>query len=118
MFEGLANMASLLRQAQQMGGRMQEVSASLKAKRALGTAGAGLVRVEVDGLGEVLGVQIEPDLVARNEREMIEDLVRAAVNDASVKSRQLHLEAMNGLTQGLKLPGLEQALAQLSGNPP
>lgn len=116
MFRGLGNLASLLRQARQMGGRMQALNDTLKGERATGSTGGGMVQVEVNGLGEVLRVRIDPTLVARGEREMIEDLLPAAVNQAIAKANQLRLEAMQNMAQELNVPGLDAALAQLSGD--
>ena len=56
-----------------------------------------MVEVEVNGFGEVLRVTIEPELVQRGDREMIEDLLPSAVNQAITKSRQMHAEAMQRL---------------------
>ena len=58
--EGLANLGSIMKQAQQMGGKLQEVNAQLKTQRTTGSAGGGLVEVETNGLGEVLAVRIDP----------------------------------------------------------
>ena len=77
-----------------------------------------MVEVEVNGLGEVLRVAIEPSLVANNEREMIEDLLPAAVNAAIAKSKEFHAEAMKAMTEGIELPGLDEALAQMGGAKP
>ncbi|REK10315.1 MAG: YbaB/EbfC family nucleoid-associated protein, partial [Planctomycetota bacterium] len=77
-----------------MGGRLSEISEELKAKRVEGTAGGGLVTAEVNGLGELLTCRIDPSLVESGDRELIEDLVPAAVNAAIAKSKQLHAEAM------------------------
>ena len=115
MFRGLANLASVLRHAQQMGGKMQAVNDKLKTERATAQTGGGMVQVEVNGLGEVLRVKIDPALVARGEREMIEDLLPAAVNQAIAKANQLRLEAMQTMAQELNVPGLDAALAQLAG---
>lgn len=115
MFKGIANIASLLRNAQQMGSKMQEINQQLRQQRAVGNAGAGMVTVEVNGLGEVLSVTIDPLLVERGEREMIEDLVPAAVNQAIMKSKQLHIEAMKSLTGGVSLPGMDEVFEQLGG---
>jgi DNA-binding YbaB/EbfC family protein len=115
MFKELTNMASMLRQAQQMGGRVKEVTEELKTKRATGVVGGGMVTVEVNGLGEVLSVKIDPDLVTRGEREMIEDLLPAAINQAVAKARQLHMEAMQSVTQDMEIPGLGEAIAKLTG---
>jgi DNA-binding YbaB/EbfC family protein len=106
----------MLKQAQQIGSQMQGLSEKLKHERATGTAGGGLVEVEVNGLGEVLTCRIDPDLIAKGDGEMIEDLLPAAFNQAHTKSKQLHAEAMKSLTEGMELPGLDDALAQFSGD--
>jgi nucleoid-associated protein EbfC len=118
VFEGLgklANLGSLLKQAQQMGGRMQQLTEELKTKRAEGSAGGGLVTVEVNGLGEVLACRIDPSLVTAGDRELLEDLLPAAVNQAVSKSKELHAEAMKSLAEGIDMPGLNSMLSQLSG---
>ncbi len=112
MFKGLGNMASMLRQAQQMGGKMEEMTAQLKSRRVTGAAGGGMVEVEANGLGEVLQVRIEPALT---DREMIEDLLPAAVNQAAAKAKALHMEMMRELTGGMDLPGLDDMISQLGG---
>lgn len=113
MFKGIGNLSSLMRQAQQMGGKMREVSDQLKSKRAVGTAGGGMVEVEVNGAGEVLKVRIDPTVT---DREMIEDLLPAAFNQAAEKAKQLHMEIMQSMTQDLDMPGLNDALSQIMGN--
>jgi len=118
MFKNLGNFMSVMRQARQLGEQMQAVNEKLKGQRATASTGAGMVEVEVNGLGEVLRVKIDPELVARGEREMIEDLIPAAVNQAVVKSRQLHLEAFKSVTSDLDVPGLEEALSQIGGGEP
>jgi hypothetical protein len=64
----------------------------------------------------VLRVTIEPALIERGEREMIEDLLPAAVNQAIARSKQFHVEAMKSLTEGLDMPGLNEAIAQITGD--
>lgn len=118
MFKGLANLASMMKQAQQMGGKMQGIQQKLKAERVVGTAGGGMVEVEANGLGEILRLKIDPALVEKGEREMIEDLVPAAVNQANARAKQLHTEAMQSLTEGIELPGLNDALAKITGTDP
>ncbi len=118
MFEGLgklANLGSMLKQAQQMGGRLKQLTEELKTKRAEGSAGGGLVTVDVNGLGEVLACRIDPSLVTGGDRELLEDLIPAAVNQAVAKSKELHAEAMKSLTEGIDMPGLNSMLSQLSG---
>ena len=114
VFKGLANLGNLMRQAQEMGGRLQEVSAKLKAKRVSGSAGGGLVEVEANGLGEILRLTIDPQLIERQEKDVIEDLVPAAINQALRNARETHAEIMKSMTNGLELPGLEDAIDQIS----
>jgi nucleoid-associated protein EbfC len=116
MFKGLGNLAGMLKQAQQMGGRLQALNDDLKAQRATGSAGAGMVTVEVSGVGEVLTCRIDPSIVG--DRELIEDLVPAAVNQALAKAKQLHAEAMKSMAVGLELPGLNEMLSQVTGEAP
>jgi DNA-binding YbaB/EbfC family protein len=121
MFKGIGNLANLgamMKQAQEMGAKMKAISEELKTKRATGTAGGGLVEVDVNGVGEALAVRIDPELFAKGDREMIEDLLPAAFNAAREKANQLHAEAMQTITGGLSMPGLDDALAQLGGKPP
>jgi hypothetical protein len=102
-------------QAQQVGGKLREMAAELRSRRATGASGGGLVEVEVNGLGEVLRVRLDHGLLARQDHELVEDLLPAAVNDALAKAKQLHFKAMKGVTDGLQLPGLEAALARITG---
>ena len=115
MFQGLANLGSIIKQAQQMGARVQEVNERLKGIRVTGASGGGMVEVEVNGLGEVLRLTLEPSLVARQDRELIEDLVPAAVNQAVAKARQQHAAMMREMTGGMNLPGLDEAMKSMTG---
>ena len=117
MFKNLANLGSIMRQAQEMGGRMQEVNSRLQSLRVTGSAGGGMVTVEMNGLGQMLRLNIEPELVEKNELDMLEDLIPGAVNEAIQKSKQLHVEEMKSLTQGIDVPGLDEALSKFSGGP-
>ncbi len=114
MFKGLSNLGALIKQAQQIGGQMQNLSEELKGRRAQGTAGGGMVEIEVNGLLEVLRCRIDEQLVAQGDRELIEDLVAAAMNQAVAHGKQLHTDAMKGLTGDLDLPGVQEALAKLT----
>lgn len=118
MLKGLGNLANLgemMKQASQMGARVKELQERLKSQRVTGEGGGGMVQVDMTGSQEVIAVRIDPGLVERGEREMIEDLVTAAINDAQAKARQLHAEAMQEVTGGLNLPGMEDMLAKLGG---
>lgn len=115
MFRSLGNLTNLLRQAQQFGGQMEKMTEELKTRRATGVAGGGMVEIEINGLMEVLRCRIEPQLAVGGDRELLEDLVVAAVNQAVAKAKQLHTEALKEITGGLELPGLDAALAKLTG---
>ena len=116
MFENLGNLTALLRQAQQAGSQMEEIQQRLKSERVTGTAGAGMVEIEANGLGEVLKVTIAPSLIEKKEVEMIEDLLPAAINQVQVKAKQRHMDAVKSLTNGINIPGLNEALDRFSGN--
>jgi DNA-binding YbaB/EbfC family protein len=111
----LANIGAFMKQAQEMSGRMQAIQEQLKTKRVTGSSGGGMVEVDVSGLGDALAVRIDASLVEKNEREMIEDLLPAAINAAQAKAKQLHAEAMQELAGGIPIAGLSDALQQLGG---
>jgi nucleoid-associated protein EbfC len=117
MFKNLAGLGSLLRHAQQLGGQLKNLSEEMKHRRATGSAGGGMVEVEINGLLEVLRCTIDEKLASQNDRELLEDLVVAAVNQAISKGKQLHAEAMKDLTGGIELPGINEAIARFTGTP-
>ncbi len=112
MFKGLANLGSLLQQAREIGGKMQGLSDQLRQQHVVGSAGGGMVEIEVNGLMEVLGCRIDPKLFEQGDRELLEDLVATAVNQAIVKGKQLHADAVKSMAGGLEIPGLDQALGR------
>jgi DNA-binding YbaB/EbfC family protein len=121
VFKGLGNLANigaLMKQAQEMGGKMQAIQEELKTKKATGAAGGGLVEVDVNGVSEVLAVRIDPSLIEKGEREMIEDLLPAAFNAAQAKAKQLHADALQQLAGGLPMGGFADILSQLPGANP
>ncbi len=116
MFKELGNLATMMRQAQNISGRMQEVSERLKHEKVSASAGGGMVEVEVNGLGEVLNIKIDPELVNKGDREMIEDLIPGAVNQAVAKAKEAHAAAVQAVTDDLDVPGLSDALAKFTGD--
>ncbi len=115
MLKGLAGLGSLLKHAQQISGRMQGLNDELRSRRATGSAGGGLVEIEVNGLVEVLRCRIDDSLVKQGDRELLEDLVAAAINQAVARSKELHAEAIKSLTGGMELPGLDEAMGKFFG---
>jgi nucleoid-associated protein EbfC len=115
MFKGLSNLAGVFKAAQQLSGQMDKLAEEMKTRRTTGSAGGGMVEIEVNGMMEVLGCRIDPQLSAQNDRELVEDLVVAAMNQAISKAKQMHAAAAREMTGGLQLPGLDEALGKLTG---
>ena len=119
MFKGLGNLASLLKQAQQMQGRMDEMQENLGRVKVEGSAGGGMVRVEISGQQKIMAVHIEESLLESGDREMLEDLLVAAMNQALEKAKEAAAQEMSKIAGNIELPGLEEALSKLGlgGNP-
>lgn len=117
MFKGLGNLAQMFKQAQEMSGKISGLNEKLKSQKIVGDAGGGMVRVAANGLSEVSKVEIDPALFDSGEREMIEDLLVAAFNQVSQNAKALHAESMREMTAGMNVPGLEDALGKLTGEP-
>ncbi len=122
MFKGIGDLAGMLKQAQSMGSRMKEMNEQLSAIRAIGSAGGGLVEVEVNGLGEMMRISIDSTLLEKKDRELIEDLVPAATNAALSKAKEQQARSMQDIAGGMDIPGLSDALQSLgdcaSNSPP
>lgn len=113
MFKNLNGLAQLMRNASSMGERVKEMRESLAKETATGSAGGDMVQVEVTGLGEVKKLRLSPQLMERNDVELVEELVPSALNEALAKVRQMHVDKMREATGGIDLPGLEEALGNL-----
>lgn len=94
MFGALGNIAALMKQAQQLGGRVEELTQQLQSQRVLGSAGSGLVEVEVNGMQEVVRVHIDRSLLEASNSDHLEELVQVATNEAIKKARQLHMDTI------------------------
>lgn len=103
-FGGMGNMNQMLKQAQAMQAKMQKAQEELKLARVEGTAGGGMVKATVNGQGDLLSVKIAPEVVDPEDIEMLEDLVLAAVSDASNKAHEMMEQSMGSVTGGMKLP--------------
>jgi nucleoid-associated protein EbfC len=113
MFKGLSNFASILKEAQQIQGRAQEMQAKLGQLRVEGSAGGNMVVVQASGLQRVLGVKIEPSLFKDGDVEVLEDLLISATNQALDKAAQASAEEMAKMTSQLQqLPGLSEMMAK------
>jgi nucleoid-associated protein EbfC len=106
MAQGIAGMSDLLKQAQEMQGRIAKIQEELGQKTVQGSAGGGMVRVTVNGQFNLTTVKIEPSVINAEEKEMLEDLLMAAVNDGMRKAREMVSAEMSKVTGGFKIPGL------------
>ena len=113
MFKNLNGLAQLMRNAGSMGERVKEMREELAAELATGSAGGDMVIVEINGVGQVMSLRISPELFDKNDQEMLEDLIPAAMNEALTKVRKLSVEKMRQITGGIDLPGLDDALSSL-----
>ncbi|WP_426954095.1 YbaB/EbfC family nucleoid-associated protein [Muricoccus radiodurans] len=102
----MKNLGNMLKQAQQMQSRMQEMQAKLEAATMEGGAGGGMVKVTLSGKGDLKGVSIDPSLMVAEEREVLEDLLIAAHADAKQKVEAMMAEEMGKATAGLNIPGM------------
>ncbi|MEZ5908552.1 MAG: YbaB/EbfC family nucleoid-associated protein [Hyphomicrobiaceae bacterium] len=94
----------MMRQAQELQGRMQKMQADLEEMEVEGQAGAGLVTVRLNGKGDVRGLRLDKSLMNAEEVEILEDLIVAAFQDAKSKVESAMQEKMQEVTGGLPLP--------------
>lgn len=100
----MKNLGNMLKQAQQMQARMQEMQAELEAREVQGAAGGGMVTVTLNGKSELKSIKIDPALMKEDEREVLEDLIKAAHADAKARVEREMAEQMQKLTAGMPLP--------------
>ncbi len=100
----MAGFSDLMQQAQEMQGRMAEFQEQLGKMEMKGEAGAGLVRVTLNGKAEMIGLKIDESLLKPGEGEILEDLVVAAFGDAKAKVEAAMQDKMKELTGGMPLP--------------
>jgi len=103
MSKGLGDM---MKQAQKLQSKMAELQEELAGKTVEATAGGGMVSVVINGRQEILSLTIDPEVVDRQEIEMLQDLIIAAVNEGIRRAQQIWAEEMKKLTGGMSIPGL------------
>jgi DNA-binding YbaB/EbfC family protein len=113
MFKNLTGLAQMLKSASSIGDRVKEMKERLAKQTATGRAGGDLVKVEVTGTGEVTKVRISPELISRNDVELIEELIPVAMNEALAKVRKMNIDMLREATGGISSPGLDEALSSL-----
>ena len=102
----LGDLGNIMEQAKAMQGQIADVQAEVGSKTVEASAGGGMVTARVNGRLEVLSISIEPEIMKDGDREMLQDLVAAAVNEGIRKAQALMAEEVSRLTGGLKIPGL------------
>jgi hypothetical protein len=103
MAKGMGNM---MKQAQQMQRKMEEMQKELEGRVVEASAGGGMVTVRVNGKQQLLEITIEPDAVDPQDVDMLQDLIMVAVNEGMRKSQEMVQNEMGKLTGGLNIPGL------------
>ena len=101
---GLADMGKMMKAAQEMQTKMTELQEELNRMTVTGESGAGLVKATSTAKGELTGLEIDPSIFNPDEKEVVEDLILAAIKDAQSKAAEKHQEEMRKLTEGMGLP--------------
>ena len=104
MFKGLGDMGKLMKQAQEMQTKMAEAQAKLDDIEVEGEAGAGMVKAVATAKGVLKRLTVDPSLFNPDDKEVVEDLIVAAVKDAQEKAQDAQQSEMGKLTEGLPLP--------------
>ncbi len=106
MSQSLSGMGGLMQQAQEMQAKLAKIQEELANKTVDAAAGGGMVRVTVNGQFMLASIKVDRSVIDPDEVEMLEDLVRAAVNEGLRRAREMASEEMSKLTGGVKIPGL------------
>ncbi len=101
---GLGDMAKMMKQAQEMQGKMAQMQEDLETIMVEGVSGAGLVKATATAKGELKGLDIDPSIFNGDDKEVVEDLILAAIKDAQTKAAERAQEEMGKMTEGLGLP--------------
>ncbi|MBF9032726.1 YbaB/EbfC family nucleoid-associated protein [Rhodobacterales bacterium HKCCE2091] len=101
---GLGDMAKIMKQAKEMQGKVAEMQEELARITVTGESGAGLVKATATAKGELVGLEIDPSIFDPSEKEVVEDLILAAIKDAQTRAAERHQSEMAKLTEGLGLP--------------
>jgi len=97
---------NIMKEAQKLQAQMAAMQEEVAKNKVDATAGGGMVTVEANGKQELTAIKIDPEVVNKDDVQMLEDLVLAAANEALRKSRDLVQQELGKLTGGLKIPGL------------
>jgi DNA-binding YbaB/EbfC family protein len=101
---GLGDMAKVMKQAQEMQGKMEQMQDELHNVTVIGESGAGRVKATATAKGELKGLDIDPSIFNGDDKEVVEDLILAAIKDAQSKAAERSQEEMGKMAEGLGLP--------------
>lgn len=101
---GMADMAKMMKAAQEMQGKMAQLQEDLKSILVTGTSGAGLVKATATAKGELTALDIDPSIFNADDKEVVEDLILAAIKDAQGKAEDRSREEMGKMAEELGLP--------------
>lgn len=101
---GLGDMAKMMKQAQEMQGKMEQMQDDLNTIMVVGESGAGLVKATATAKGELKGLDIDPSIFNGDDKEVVEDLILAAIKDAQSKASERSQEEMAKMAEGMGLP--------------
>ena len=101
---GLGDMSKMMKQAQEMQVKMAEMQAEMESVTVTGESGAGLVKATATAKGELTALDIDPSIFNKDEKEVVEDLILAAIKDAQAKAQDRMQEEMGKMAEGLGLP--------------
>ena len=101
---GLGDMAGMMKAAQDLQGKMASLQDDLARIVVIGESGGGLVRARATAKGDLTGLEIDPSIFVASEKEVVEDLILAAIKDAQAKAAHRNQQEMAKLTEGLGLP--------------
>jgi len=102
----MKNFSGLMKQAQKMQEKIAQLQEELAEKTVEASSGGGMVTVVANGKQEIVSIKIDPEVVNRDDVEMLEDLILAAVNEAKKRAEELAKEELSKITGGLVPPGL------------
>ncbi len=100
------NIGEIVKQAQKMQAQIMKMKDELAKRRVEATAGGGMVKAIASGNGEITSIEIEPQVILSGDRDMLQDLIVAAVNEALRKAKELAAEELSRITKGISIPGL------------
>ena len=98
------NFNNMIKQAQELQQKMADAQQKVETLEAEGVAGGGIVKVAINGKNNVTSINIDDSVIDKNEKEILEDLIMAAFNDAKEKIQKKIADEMSSVTGGLKLP--------------